>query len=295
MSLPDIQAAPDNRGLWVEEAGVTGLRYPITVYDGESTPQHTVATVTMAVPVEPAMRGAHMSRFIEVLHAHAARIGQTTMRRLATDLRQHLGVAAAVVELRFPYFVDRPSPVTGKHALLECEAWLRHDGALSIGVQVPITTLCPCSKAISDYGAHNQRGYLTLEIQPKEQPPTPLALDEIVDIGTSCASAPIYPLLKRPDERVVTMRAYEHPMFVEDVVRAVSVILRDDPRVLAFMAEARNLESIHVHDAYARVRSPCWSERIADGCFARNDVSLVAPPSQIDVALRQAGESGDLG
>lgn len=261
MLLPDVQGAPDDRGVWIEEAGITDLRYPVTVYDGEAPPQHTIASVTMAVAVPPATKGAHMSRFVEVLDKHAARVGPGSMAAVNADVCASLGSERGLVEFRFPYFIHRPGPVSERHALLECECWLRHDGSLTIGVRVPVTTVCPCSKAISDYGAHNQRGFVSIEVRPIAHPDTPVLLADLIEFGESAGSAPVHPLLKRSDERHVTMLAYDNPVFVEDMVRAIAVLLNSDDRIESYEVHARNLESIHTHDAYASVVKRAEADR----------------------------------
>lgn len=257
--LPDVQGAEDVRGIHLQRAGVSGLRYPVTVVgqDGEAHP--TVADFAFSVDVPPSDKGTHMSRFIEVLAASDRRIGVRDMQELAATVRERAEAATARVRASFPLFLPRSAPVSGSTALSEYEARLVADAtaddcALTIGVRVPVTSLCPCSKAISDYGAHNQRGLLTLDVRTTSDAAGVahvIDLEELVEIAEAAGSCPVFPLLKRSDERWVTMRAYDHPVFVEDMVRDVAVKLQADERVAWFRIHAENLESIHAHNAFA--------------------------------------------
>ena len=262
--MEDVQSREDGRGVRLDRAGVSGLRYPIVVLDREHEKQHTVATVAMSVGVPHDEKGTHMSRFVEVLNEHR---GEVTMRTLPTILHRvldHLDADSARLELDFPYFVERAAPASGAVGLMDYECRFVAEATADsddfvLGVRVPVTSLCPCSKAISDYGAHNQRGHITLEIRPRrngDRTPDLIWFEELVELAEACASAPVYPLLKRPDERHVTMQAYENPVFVEDMVRNAAKRLQDEPRVAWFRVHAANQESIHNHDAFAEVE---WS------------------------------------
>ncbi len=259
--LLDVQNLPDARAIPIDQVGVSDLRYPIVVLDRSHGRQQTVANLSLSVGLPHHCKGTHMSRFIEVLNEHR---GEMTMRTLPTILRrlkERLDAERARIEVRFPYFLERVAPVSGATALMDYEcsfAGEANDGDddFVLGVRVPVASLCPCSKGISDYGAHNQRGYVTIEVRGGRDEgghPALIWIEELVDIAEASASAPVYPLLKRPDERHVTMQAYDNPAFVEDIVRAVAVRLQADERVAWFRAHVVNHESIHNHSAFARI------------------------------------------
>lgn len=201
-----------------------------------------------------------MSRFVEILHSHRGDFTMLTLPAILKQLRERLNAQSARVEVRFPYFLERVAPASGQSALLDYDCTFVAEADSDkldflMKLTVPVTTLCPCSKAISDYGAHNQRGYLTIDLKPAQGSdghPAMVWIEELVAVAESSASAPVYPLLKRIDERHVTMQAYDNPVFVEDIVRNVAVKLRADERVAAFTVECVNHESIHNHSAYAR-------------------------------------------
>ncbi|WP_345120011.1 GTP cyclohydrolase FolE2 [Dactylosporangium darangshiense] len=254
--LADVQGLPDGRGIALDEVGIDGLRYPLLVADGQGTKRETVATVGMSVSLDADVKGAHLSRFVEVLHAWRDQLGPDTVRSLAEDLRVRMGSTSAQVRLDFPYFLERSAPVTGMRSFTEygCALDARAAGigsALTLKTRVPVTSVCPCSKAISDRGAHNQRGYITIEARPAE--PVHLWFDDLIEVAESAASSPVYALLKRPDERHVTMAGYDNPVFVEDMARNVAQALRGDSRVTEFRVYVMNDESIHNHAAYARL------------------------------------------
>jgi GTP cyclohydrolase I len=214
----------------------------------------------MSVGLPEEFKGTHMSRFIEVLNTHRGEMTMRTLPLLLSDLRRRLQAKAARVEVIFPYFIERSAPVSGATALMDYEcSFIGHsvDGAddFVLGVKVPVTSLCPCSKEISDYGAHNQRGYITIQTRSVRQSDGSTAfvwIEDIVSIAERSASAPVYPLLKRPDERHVTMQAYDKPVFVEDMVREVALSLQSDTRIAWFHVRAVNQESIHNHSAFAQ-------------------------------------------
>jgi len=245
----------------IDQVGVNDLRYPISVLDREQEKQHTVARLSLAVNLPHHFKGTHMSRFIEVLNEHRGEITMRTLPEILRDLKERFDAESARVEVTFPYFLERSAPVSGARALMdyECSFVGEANGKLEdfvLGVTVPVTTLCPCSKAISDYGAHNQRGYVNMEVRSRwteNQQPELIWIEELVEVAEQSASAPVYPLLKRPDERHVTMQAHDNPTFVEDVVRNVAVRLQDDTRVSWFRVHAENQESIHNHSAFARI------------------------------------------
>lgn len=259
--MKDTQSEQDSRGVAIDHVGVSGLRWPITVWDRAHEKQTTVATLRLSVALPEHFKGTHMSRFIEALNEHRGEVTFRTLPKLVADLRNRLAAPAAEVELRFPYFLEKKAPATGVSGLMDYDCWFRAGGASSersfiMGVRVPVTSLCPCSKAISDYGAHNQRGYITLEIRPAQTSTEEVALvwiEELVELAERAASCPVYPLLKRQDERHVTMQAYDKPAFVEDMVRDCAVALKKDARVDWFRVHVENHESIHNHAAFAEL------------------------------------------
>lgn len=251
--LADIQAASDTRGIPLEEVGVQGLRYPVLVADGQGAKRETVATVTMSVSLGPQARGAHLSRFVEVLHDSREQVSPQTVLSLADEVQARMGAARARVEMSFPYFLERTAPVTGALAFVEYRCALTAvsrgaSGTVTTLVEVPVTSVCPCSKAISDRGAHNQRGWITIEVDSAD-----LGFDELIGIAEQAASSPVYALLKRPDERHVTMAGYDNPVFVEDMVRNVAQALEGMSLAQSYRVRAVNDESIHNHAAYAEV------------------------------------------
>ncbi len=240
--MEDVQNRRDDRQFPIDQVGVTDLRYPIVVLDRAQERQQTIASLTLSVDLPHHFKGTHMSRFIEVLNAHRGEVTMRTLPAILAELKQRLDAERARVEVRFPYFLERRAPVTGAAGLMDyqCSFTGELNGAgddFVLGVTVPVTSLCPCSKEISDYGAHNQRGYVSVDIRSRTRPDGChdfVWIEEVVAIAEESASSPLFPLLKRPDERHVTMHAYDHPVFVEDLVRAVAVRLRDDERVAWF-------------------------------------------------------------
>lgn len=224
----------------------------------------------MSVSLPHHFKGTHMSRFLEVLNEHRGEVTMRTVPQILRELKKRLEAERARIEVRFPYFIERFAPVTGSSALMDYECtFIGESNAKDdflLRVRVPVTSLCPCSKAISDYGVHNQRGYITVEVrrrQTEEGHPAIIWIEELIDIAEQSASAPVYPLLKRPDERHVTMQAYDNPVFVEDIVRNVAVRLRADDRVSWFRVHTVNQEGIHNHAAFAEVS---WSRSESEEC-----------------------------
>lgn len=255
--LPDLQSHPDTRGIPLDEVGVEGLRYPLLVGDGQGGKRETVATATMSVSLAADVKGTHLSRFIDVLHAWRDQLGADTALGMADDLRLRMGSATARVHLAFPYFLERAAPVTGAVAFVDYACAITvtatDDGhELVLQACVPVTSVCPCSKAISDRGAHNQRGRITIEAHPTTLDSS-LWFDDLIDAAEAAGSSPVYALLKRPDERFVTMAGYDNPVFVEDMARAVAQALHGHPQVAAFRVRVVNDESIHNHAAYAQL------------------------------------------
>ncbi len=261
--MTDVQNHPDTREVPIDRVGVCDLRYPIVVLDRENREQTTTARVSMSVNLPHEFKGTHMSRFIEILNAHRGEITMRTLPAILQELKHRLHAQSAHIEVEFPYFIERRAPVSGARALMdyECSFTGEVNGQTSdfvLGVRIPVTSLCPCSKAISEYGAHNQRGYVTVDIRSRRQGAlTELVwIEELVAFAEASASAPLYPLLKREDERHVTMQAYDHPAFVEDIVRDLAIRLQQDERIVWFRVHALNQESIHNHNAFAQI---VWS------------------------------------
>jgi GTP cyclohydrolase I len=255
--LADVQAGGDDRGVHIDQVGVGGLRYPISVLRRDGRPQETVCEAELTVALSADVRGTHMSRFVEALHERRGGLTPRGVLDLTREIALRLDADAADVRLAFPLFVERAAPVTGEEALLgiDCVYAARvapNTVEVRVGVRVPVTSLCPCSKEIADYSAHSQRGHVDLEALQADGH-AELALEDLLEVCDGAASAPIYPLLKRPDERHVTMLAYDQPAFVEDLARESAVALKADARVAAFRLEVSNQESIHDHQAIARV------------------------------------------
>jgi GTP cyclohydrolase I len=262
--MHDVQNQLDERRIAIDQVGVTDLRCPIVVLDRESQKQQTVATLTMSVDLPHHFKGTHMSRFVEVLNDHRGEVTMRTLPTILQDLKRRLHAESARMRVAFPYFLERTAPASGAKALMDYECSFLGDlnGAHTdfvLGVRVPVTSLCPCSKAISDYGAHNQRGLISIDVRSTTSHLGELELiwiEELVEIAEQSASAPVYPLLKRSDERHVTMQAYDNPVFVEDIVRNVALRLQKDHRVAWFQVRVVNHESIHNHSAFATIE---WS------------------------------------
>ena len=264
LQLPDMQKTPDTRGVQIDHVGICDLTYPIVVLDRGNQRQQATATIAVSVSLPHHFKGTHMSRFLEVLAQHQGEITMHTLPVILHELKRRLNAEAARLEVEFTYFLQRAAPVSGLAAPMDYRCTFVGDSGRAgddflMKVKVPVSTLCPCSKVISDYGAHNQRGYVTMSIRPRPDPDggwQMVWIEELIDVAEKSASAPIYPLLKRVDERHVTMQAYDNPVFVEDVVRNVAGRLREDERIASFEVRAVNLESIHNHSAFAVVTYP---------------------------------------
>lgn len=260
--IEDVQSRADEREIPIDNVGVAGLRHPIVVLDQKAERQRTVAELSMSVTLPRHFKGTHMSRFIEVLNDHHDEVTMRTLPKILEALKERLEAERARVEVRFPYFVERVAPVSGATALMDykCAFIGEANGSgdrFVLSVEVPVTSLCPCSKAISDYGAHNQRGYVTIEVESPRADGGEhhlIWIEELIEVAELSASAPVYPLLKRADERHVTMQAYDNPVFVEDMVRNVAARLKADERVGRFRVHVVNHESIHNHGAFAEIR-----------------------------------------
>jgi GTP cyclohydrolase I len=252
VKLHDKQSEPDHRELRVDKVGVRGLRFPIQVRDKAYAVQNTVATIGMFVDLPKEFKGTHMSRFIEVLNAHGNIIHVENITDILRALQHKFQARTSHLEVEFPYFMVKRAPVTGKESVMDYVA--RFDAAACgeeilflLTVKAKVTTLCPCSKAIAAYGAHNQRGEVTVQIRSRKA----VWIEDLIAIVEASASAELYALLKREDEKAVTERAYDNPVFVEDLVRNIALKLNAHPDVTWYKVEAENQESIHNHNAYA--------------------------------------------
>lgn len=228
------------------------LRYPIQVKDKAHSIQNTIATISMTVDLPHQFKGTHMSRFVEVLNAHGSLVHVENIETILQQLQTKLQAEAAHLTMEFPYFIEKEAPVTKSKGLVDYQAKFeaslsgkKHDFILT--VIVPVTTLCPCSKAISEYSAHNQRGYVTLAVRFSKT----VWIEDLISLIEGSASSEIFSLLKRPDEKYVTELAYDNPVFVEDLVRNIAVRLNEHPDIMSYKVEAENMESIHNHSAYA--------------------------------------------
>ena len=253
--IPDIQGTPDTRRIAIDQVGIKDIRYPITVRDraGEALP--TVAHATMTVQLPEQYKGTHMSRFVEILHHHQKPISADTFGQMLESMLERLEATAGRIELSFPFFTRKAAPVTGTESLLDYEVTLTGERDLEglstfrIAVRIPVTSLCPCSKEISDYGAHNQRAHVTVNARVDG----PIWIQDIIDLVEDAASCQLYGILKRPDEKYVTERAYDNPKFVEDMIRDMAGALNREDRIRGYTLEAENFEAIHNHQAYAQI------------------------------------------
>jgi len=258
-TMVDVQGSADTRRIAINKVGIKSIRHPVKIAErpsGEGAPgvQHTVATFNMTVGLPQEFKGTHMSRFVEILNAHEKEISVESFHVMLREMVERLGAREGHIEMKFPYFINKAAPVSGVKSLMDYE--VTFIGEISEGetcfrmqVLVPVTSLCPCSKQISDYGAHNQRSHVTITAQTAAF----VWIEEMVELAERQASCELYGLLKRPDEKFVTERAYDNPKFVEDLVRDVAAALNSDPRVLSYVVEAENFESIHNHSAYALI------------------------------------------
>lgn len=253
--MPDVQSAADDRRIRIDQVGIKGLRHPVRVAldDGEP-PQATVASVDMLVDLPAERKGTHMSRFVALLNETEDALDIPSFERLLNAMSERLDAQSGRVELKFPYFVRKSAPISGVASLLDYDVAIIGEidhgrVALTLRVIVPVTSLCPCSRDISAYGAHNQRSHITLTVKLAG----PVSVRRLIQIAEEEASCELFGLLKRPDEKFVTERAYDNPKFVEDAVRDVAARLDAEPGIAAYIAECENFESIHNHSAYARI------------------------------------------
>ena len=253
--VEDVQSRADLRRIPINRVGIKDIRHPVRVKDRSSGEQHTVATFNMYVNLPHNFKGTHMSRFVEILH-HEREISVDSFRAMLREMAQRLEAESGHIEMSFPYFVSKKAPVSGVESLMDYEATLvgeicHGETVTWVKVVVPVTSLCPCSKKISERGAHNQRSHVTIKARLRKH----MWIEELIDIAESEASCELYGILKRPDEKYVTERAYDNPKFVEDMVRDVAARLNADTRVDAYIVESENFESIHNHSAYALIEN----------------------------------------
>ena len=252
--LTDVQAQFDHRNIRIDSVGVKGLRYPLTIGSAGSETS-TIATLSMSVELSASEKGTHMSRFIELLEAQTQTLNQQSLMNMAVNMLERLDTQSGTIEIKFPYFIKKTAPVSNVQSLLDVDVCWRASVSVNgpntfyMQVTVPTTSLCPCSKEISAYGAHNQRSLISIEVSLTKE----MTIEELIDIAERNASCEVYGLLKRTDEKYVTERAYDNPKFVEDLVRDVAISLNHEPRVSRYIIEAENFESIHNHSAYARI------------------------------------------
>ncbi|MDB6046551.1 MAG: hypothetical protein JWM63_5102 [Gammaproteobacteria bacterium] len=251
--IEDVQGRADTRRLPINRVGIKDISHPVRVKDRSAGEQHTIANFNMYVSLPHNFKGTHMSRFVEILHTERE-ISVESFRAMLEKMTERLEADTGHIEMTFPFFVMKKAPVSGVESLMDYRASLigeRRDGRTEMWVRVvvPVTSLCPCSKKISAYGAHNQRSHVTISAKLR----THMWIEEIIGIAESEASCELYSILKRPDEKYVTERAYDNPKFVEDMVRDVAARLNADERVAAYTVESENFESIHNHSAYALI------------------------------------------
>jgi GTP cyclohydrolase IB len=253
-AIPDVQNSPDIRNIAINKVGIKSIRHPVRVADRAEGEQYTVAGFDMYVFLPQHFKGTHMSRFVEILNSHERAISVQSFEGILREMCQRLEAESGYLEMKFPYFINKTAPVSGVQSLMDYDVTLigeikDGDFELRLKVLVPVTSLCPCSKKISEYGAHNQRSHVTVTATLGAH----VWIEEIVDLVEKEASCELYGLLKRPDEKYVTERAYDNPKFVEDMVRDVAARLNADARIVAYSVESENFESIHNHSAYALI------------------------------------------
>ena len=253
--IADVQSSADTRHLPINKVGIKAIRHPVKLRDRSGGVQHTVATFNMYVELPHNFKGTHMSRFVEILNEHDTEISVESFESILRQMVQRLEADVGHVEMSFPYFINKAAPISGVKSLLDYEVCflgeVRKNGTYkqTMKIVVPVTSLCPCSKKISDRGAHNQRSHVTVTATTNQM----IWIEELVRMVEDQASCELYGLLKRPDEKYVTERAYDNPKFVEDMVRDVASVFNADPRIDAYVVESENFESIHNHSAYALI------------------------------------------
>ncbi|MBI3897813.1 MAG: GTP cyclohydrolase I FolE2 [Gammaproteobacteria bacterium] len=262
VSIADVQNSPDTRRLQIDQVGIKDIRHPVRVKDKSQGEQHTIATFNMYVELPHNFKGTHMSRFVEILNNHDMEISVASFKDMLREMTERLDTQVGHIEMTFPYFINKAAPISGVKSLMDYQVTFLgeiRDGkhCTTTKVVVPVTSLCPCSKEISDRGAHNQRSHVTVTVRA----PAFVWIEEIIELVEKQASCELYGLLKRPDEKYVTERAYDNPKFVEDMVRDVAAMLNADERIEAYRVESENFESIHNHSAYAMIHRDKSTEK----------------------------------
>jgi GTP cyclohydrolase I len=252
--IPDVQSSIDTRRLAIDRVGIKSIRHPIKIAEKGGGVQQTIATFNMYVGLPHHFKGTHMSRFVEILNAHEREISVDSFKRMLGEMIERLEAESGRIEMNFPYFVNKSAPVSGVQSLMDYDVTFiggigRACQTFTMQVVVPVTSLCPCSKEISDYGAHNQRSHVTIRARTRGF----VWIEDLIAYAEAEASSELYGLLKRPDEKFVTERAYDNPKFVEDMVRDVAARLNADDRIEWYAVESENFESIHNHSAYALI------------------------------------------
>lgn len=255
-SIEDVQNLADMRQIAIDKVGIKAIRHPVKVKDKTGGAQHTVAIFNMYVHLPQHFKGTHMSRFVEILNTNEREISVESFQIILKEMASRLEAQSGHIEMTFPYFINKSAPVSGVKSLLDYEVTFigeikngKHD--IKVKVLIPVTSLCPCSKKISAYGAHNQRSHVTVTIGLKEF----MWIEDMIAMVEEQASSELYGLLKRPDEKYVTERAYDNPKFVEDMVRDIATTFNNEPRIKNYIVECENFESIHNHSAYACISS----------------------------------------
>jgi GTP cyclohydrolase I len=252
--IEDVQNIVDKRQIAIDKVGIKDIKHPIKVSDRTTGEQHTIANFNMYVNLPHHFKGTHMSRFVEILNQHEREITVKSFREMLGEMTERLDAESGYIEMNFPYFVNKEAPISKVRSLMDYDVTFIGEitgdvTSMTVKVVVPVTSLCPCSKNISDYGAHNQRSHVTLTVRVDSF----IWIEDLIDLVEKQASCEIYGLLKRPDEKYVTERAYDNPKFVEDMVRDIAAQLNEDKRINAYIVESENFESIHNHSAYALI------------------------------------------
>ena len=256
VSMADVQNLADTRKIAINRVGIKSIRHPVKVLDRSGGVQHTIAVFNMYVSLPHNFKGTHMSRFVEILNSNEREISVENFPKMLSEMAAKLEAETGHIEMNFPYFINKAAPVSGVQSLMDYDVTLtgeicHGEIASTVKVVVPVTSLCPCSKKISERGAHNQRSHVTVSARINKL----VWIEEIVELVEAEASCELYGLLKRPDEKFVTERAYDNPKFVEDMVRDVAARLSAEPRIYSYVVESENFESIHNHSAYALIEN----------------------------------------
>ena len=253
-NIADVQSSADTRQIAINKVGIKDIRHPVRIQDRSGGEQHTIANFNMYVNLPHNFKGTHMSRFVEILNNHERELSVKSFKDVLKEMTERLEAESGHIEMSFPYFVNKKAPVSQVESLMDYDVTFigeltEGEPRLKVKVVVPVTSLCPCSKKISEYGAHNQRSHVTVTISTDQF----VWIEDVIDLVEKEASCELFGLLKSPDEKYVTERAYDNPKFVEDMVRDVAVQLNNDQRITGYIVESENFESIHNHSAYALI------------------------------------------